>query len=199
MLVLLLTPFIIILLPSALTLFPAILLLLAALFFFFREIIRQSLAGLRGEPKGLLTTGALLVGLLLIFSNELTIVQERILFGYKAVNNQLQPALVDGDHYLADKLLFTRNAPSKGEIYVIRTPAHNAVAARLIASPGETLTLGSETLTLDGDEYGFNLGGGEALQVVPREQVLARATVIYGSFDPQTETIRWERSGMAIN
>jgi hypothetical protein len=198
-LVLLLTPFIIILLPSALTLFPAIFLLLAALFLFFREIVRQSLAGLRGEPKRLFGSGALLVGLLLIFSNELTIVQERILFGYKAVNNRLQPALLDGDHYLADRLLFTRNAPSKGEIYVIRTPAHHAVAARLIASPGETLTLGSQTRTLGGDKYGFDLGGGEALQVVPRGQILARATVIYGSYDPQTETIRWERSGMAVN
>jgi hypothetical protein len=34
---------------------------------------------------------------------------------------------------------------------------------------------------------------------VRSEKILARAIVIYGSFDPLGESIRWERTGMPIN
>jgi hypothetical protein len=198
-LVLLITPFIIITLPSATTLLLAILLLLTALFLFFKAITSQLIANLRRERKQLFKPVLLLVGFLLIFSNELTIVREHLLFGYKAVNNQLQPALLDGDHYLADKLLFRHNPLQQGEFYVIRTPSHNAIAGRLNRLPGETLINGSDTITLGSEEYGFDLGGGEVLEIVRSEKILARAIVIYGSFDPLGESIRWERTGMPIN
>jgi hypothetical protein len=185
----------IILWPSPLTLLTGLALLLGALARFFTGLVRARQHGTTTTRQTL--TGALaFLGLIAL---ALQLSQQQLLFGYKSVDARMSPTLINGDHYLADRLFFKMEGVQKGRVYVIRNQRGKVVAARLAALPGEVVEAAGVPRQLGREEYAIsfdNLATG--VEVVAGSQILARPLIIYGTFDPQSERIIRERLGRVI-
>lgn len=193
----------IILWPSPLTLLTGLALLLGALARFFTGLLRARQHGttttrhtLAGTLAGTLTGALAFLGVIAL---ALQLSQQQLLFGYKSVDARMSPTLINGDHYLADRLFYKMEGVQKGKVYVIRNQRGKVVAARLAALPGEVVEAAGGPRQLGREEYAFSFdnlaAGGE---VVAGSQILARPLIIYGTFDPQSERIIRERLGRVI-
>ena len=191
LLVTLIMPFAIILLPSLTTILLTLCGVFFSLFYFFYKLARTS----RGSISTLISA----ISFLIIFTLEYSLVQDRLLFGYKAVNDALSPVLVNGDHYFGDKQLFRFSALNKGDIYVIRNEKGKVFAARLLYLPGDNIALNGKFHTLKEGEFGFYSGHKDSpAAVVTMNGILAKAVVIYWCFDPYSNSPVWDRSGQVI-
>lgn len=190
-------PFLIILVPSP----GSILLTLGGLFFslfYFFYKLASSTASVKS--RGIISTIIAALGFILIFGLEYTQVQDKLLFGYKAVNEALSPALVNGDHYFGDKLLFRYSPLQKGDIYVIRDQRGKVFAARLLYFPGDRIAMNGKFHELKKGEYGFYSGHKDTpAAIVTMDGILAKAIVIYWCFDPVSNSPVWGRSGLVIH
>jgi hypothetical protein len=189
----------IILWPSPLTLLTGLALLLVALARFFTGLLRARQHGTtttRHTLAGTLTGALAFLGVIAL---ALQLSQQQLLFGYKSVDARMSPTLINGDHYLADRLFYKMEGVQKGKVYVIRNQRGKVVAARLAALPGEVVEAAGGPRQLGREEYAFSFdnlaAGGE---VVAGSQILARPLIIYGTFDPQSERIIRERLGRVI-
>jgi signal peptidase I len=165
---------------------------------FFLHIQRHLKADGWRDNKKLTRSILAAITVIFIINAELTIIREHILAGYKAVSNQLQPSLVDGDHYLGDKFLYKLNGPQRDDIFIIRDNNDNVLAGRLLKLPGEPVPDSSGRRILGEDEYGFATGNNQIIEVLHAHQIQARAIVIYGSYDPLLKAIIWNRTGMIV-
>jgi len=189
-------PFAIILKPSLTTLLLTLLALFLSLIFFF---YRLAVTSPPLKSWGFMATVTACLVFVVLFGTAYTQVQDKLLYGYKAVDDNLSPSLVNGDHYFGDKRLFRTSALKKGDIYVIRNKRGKIFAARLLYQAGDTIALNGKFRELRSGEYGFYSGRKtKPAVVVGMDSVLAKAVMIYWCFDPHNQSPMWERSGQVI-
>lgn len=193
----LLMPFSILLLPSLTTLLLTLITFLFALFYFFYRLAANSPPI---KSRGTIATLTAAVGFILILAAENSMIQDKLLFGYKAVDDALSPSLVNGDHYFGDKWLFRGKELKKGDVYVIRNNRDKVFAARLLYFPGDTIALEGKLTTLKDGQYGFYSGRKTSpAEIIESDGILAKAVVIYWCFDPYSNAPVLERSGQVIH
>jgi hypothetical protein len=173
-----------------------VLLLLGTIGWTLLCIVRHGLARHRaGRPAALRALLAAAALFLIALAVTLNLSQHYLLFGYKSVDNQLNPTLIDGDHYLADKLFYKWQGVHKGDVLVIRTNQRRVHAARLIALPGDSF----ETHRLTANEYAVAVADApQQPQIIHKEQILARPLIIYGTYDQVSGQIVRERLGRLV-
>lgn len=64
----------------------------------------------------------------------------------------MEPTLEDGETVLFNKFTYLFDEPERGDIVIIERPRKNYVK-RIIAMPGETITVKNHTLYINNDEY----------------------------------------------
>jgi signal peptidase I len=77
-----------------------------------------------------------------------------VMEAFKIPSGEMQPALMVGDHILADKLVLHSRKPKRGEVIVFKFPEHpdQNLVMRVIAIPGDTLLVKSGRPWLNGSE-----------------------------------------------
>jgi len=146
---------------------------------------------------------------------------------FRVPTGSMQPALLPGDHVMADMRAFEDQQPKPGEVVVLEVPERGGalyfkrilagpgtVVATSIQSPGQVLVDGEPipglrserhlSTRLREDEYflvGDNFDNSiDSRQFGPvaRDHILGRACFIYFSRDPEGG-VRWDRPGLVFD
>lgn len=195
--VLLCAQLIIILMPSRPSLMLGLILVFGGLGLYIRSLYRNAI---RSDNRHRVI-GSLLSIIVFLSVTAITVElsQRGLLYGYKAVNNDMAPTLIDGDHYFADRGIFRFKGLVKDDVYIVKDQQHELQMWRLVSLPGEMIESNGQPYILKGSEYGFASGTNmDSPSIIPEENILAHALLIYGSYDSATGTNSWNRIGLPV-
>lgn len=180
-------PLLLILLPARPTLLLGVLAVLLLLGYTLLQIGRYARA------CGILRGGVHALLFLLFTSLLLSWLRSEWLFGYKAVDDRLQPALIRGDHYFGDKFFFRHLGVQVGDVVLFRPPQGKLTAGRVVRLAD------ANAVSFDQGIYGLQTDGQSAhIENIPASFLIARAVIIYGSYNPETNQLLWQRSGRRV-
>jgi len=147
---------------------------------------------------------AWLLGIVVMFLS-LGYIRENYLAAYKIPTRSMEPAILPGDHLLADKTAYRRMPPKAGDIVVFFNPDDRSklFIKRIEALPGAVITNADSTTSVVPHGFVYVLGDNRKSSkdsrqfgFLPLSDIVGKARQIYFSSGP--DGIRWSRIGKTV-
>ncbi len=130
---------------------------------------------------------------------------ENYIQAYKIPTSSMEPGVRQGDFVLADKTVYNRMAPRKGDVVIFANPDDRSkkFIKRIEALPGETVAMPDGTTQKVPHGYVYVLGDNREKSddsrkfgFVPLRDIVGKARQVY--FSSGLNGIAWERIGATI-
>lgn len=146
-----------------------------------------------------------LLGSVLVSGGVYDYVKNNVIEAYKIVTPSMEPAVLRGDHILADKTAFKRIAPKKGDIVLLVYPDDRSkvLIRRIAGLPGDAITMenGAREQVPHGMIYVLGSNAGRSIDsrefgFVPQKDLIGKARQIY--YSSGENGVRWNRIGRTL-
>lgn len=132
-------------------------------------------------------------------------VTDNYMEAYRIPTGSMEPAVVQGDHVLADKTAYRRMAPKKGDVVIFVNPDNRSkkFIKRIEALPGDTITRADGAKEVVPHGFAYVLGDNREHSLdsrqfgfIPLSDVIAKVRQVY--YSSGARGILWGRIGATV-